>query len=404
MRRLHRAARRLAKPVALVGFIAVFPLATATSCAESESPAQSFLDAGGPDSNASVPTTESCEAGAFCAVALPLSPVSLNGIWGSGPDDVWIVGSPSMTIHWDGAQFSRAAINKREALLGVWGSGRGDVWAFGTTQTLWHSQGFEAETGGWSKSSGTTGIYDGAFATPILAMWGSGANDVWAVGASAVRGINSAYPSVAHCDGWRNGEPDWQVSPTGKTDHPIELEDGGTLEVGSPVVENVNFSAICGNESTGIWIVGHGGKTRYTNGWKDNAAEWTSINSHSARELYAVWCSPDGDVWATGEAATMRRFTRGDGGGYVGVTVETPVSTSLRAFWGSAPDDLWAVGDGGAVIHWDGKAWSLASAPGLEQMNEDLFAVWGSSKDDVWFAGRNVLLHKGSTLLPEKIQ
>src|SRR5215510_5695776 len=67
-------------------------------------------------------------------------------------------------------------------LFGVWGSGANDVWAVGGPGTILHWDGFD-----WmSVSSGTTSFLSG--------VWGSGASDVWAVG---------GYPTstILHWDG-----------------------------------------------------------------------------------------------------------------------------------------------------------------------------------------------------------
>ena len=370
------------------------------SCAESAPPAEGALDAGDTGDTAESgtvlpPPADSCGAGTWCRVELPSTPVSLNGIWGSGPDDVWVAGNPHITIHWNGKRFVRTTVDTRKALFGIWGSGKSDIWAFSTSQTMWHSQGFDGDDAGWSRSSETTGLNhkDGALyrdrPVPILAMWGTSASDVWAVGASMFSYYGSEeVPSVFHCDGWRDGEPNWQPSDTSFAD------------AGSP--EQVSFNAIHGNASSGVWIVGNGGKTRYSTGWNGDRTAWTPVNSHTSRNLNAVWCSPDADVWAAGEGGSMHRFTRADGGEYAALAVDVPTTAVLRALWGFAADDVWAVGDAGTILHWDGKAWSADGA--IQGVTEDLFAIWGSSKDDIWIAGRGVLLHKGSASLPREIK
>ncbi|AKU96549.1 Type IV fimbrial biogenesis protein PilY1 [Labilithrix luteola] len=213
---------------------------------------------------------------------------------------------------------------------------------------------------------------------------------MWAVGTSMVRvkSVDERVASVLHCDGWGDAGPNWQASDTSVAD------------AGSP--EQISFNAIHGNASSGVWIVGNGGKTRYSAGWKADGTAWTPVNSRSSKNLNAVWCSPDADVWAAGEGGSMVRFTREGGGEYAALTVDVPTTGVLRALWGFAPDDVWAVGDAGTILHWDGKAWTTdGSSQGL---TEDLFAIWGSSKDDLWIAGQNVLLHKGSASLPTEIQ
>lgn len=369
---------RIVRAFALLSVL-VASAGSITNCAENataDGPVRTDETDGGShlvDASA-VPTDASqCGAGAWCSVKLPSSQVSLNGIWGAGPNDVWIMGSPSTAIHWDGAQIATNEVDSNKSLLGIWGSGPRDLWTFGTIARMWHYAG-DVTDGGWSRSTDSGGGY----ATPLTAIWGAGPTDIWAIGTSA--------PSVFHCDGWNNGEPDWQISPTSPAIPPL--------------IETIAFNAISGSERAGVWIVGDGGRTRYTPGWSGDHATWNAVESHSQRSLYAVWASPNGDVWAAGEGGIVHRFSRADGGNYSETTVETPASTSLRGLWGSADDDIWAVGDASTVIHWDGTAWSRVDDPVFGQGGTDLFAVWGSSKNDLWIAGRGVLLHNGAVALP----
>ena len=383
----RRSPRTLPLATLLAAMSAAYVIA---SCAESESsPRLPIQDAGHADTNAPMPPVEGCNAGEWCPVALPQERISINGIWGSASNDVWIAGSPAVVFHWDGTELSRTKIETQLPLASVWGSGPGDVWAFGSTKWIWHNDGAGASGGGWSRSSGVevdsgTGMDPLGHPMPIVAMWGSSASDVWAVGASVVGfDFMTRLPTLYHCDGWRNGEPQWQAS--------------GIPIAELPYFDSATYNAICGGTTTGVWVVGDGGKTRFSEGWRGDHADWKAINTDTSRNLNAVWCGPDGDVWAAGESGLMRRFTRGDGGDYVDLAVEPPTNQSIRALWGLAADDLWAVGDAGTILHWDGTSWKNAEGALRSVTTEDLLAIWGSSKDDIWIAGRNILLHHGDT-------
>lgn len=373
-----------------IGALAVQLIA---SCAEGESektrPAtDSGLD---PEAATVVPPVEGCPDDAWCPVAIPPEPVTLNGIWGAEPDDVWIVGTPDVAFHWNGSRLATARLGTRQSLFGVWGSAKDDVWTFSSTSAMWHTRGFDGEDAGWSRTSGTTGPNDdGSWPTPVFAMWGRSAMDIWAVGAGAAG--EPLRPNVFHCDGWRDGAPRWEASPTSAMD--------------PPGLEPISFHAISGSGSAGVWIVGAGGKTRRTDGWQpDGGASWTAVNSHTSTMLHAVWASPSGVVWAGGEGGTMRRFSREDAGGYTAEAVDFPSTATIRALWGSTDDDVWAVGDAGTIVHWDGTAWARVDTPHMPELaRHDLFAIWGWSKDALWIAGEGVLAHKGSAPVPERSQ
>jgi hypothetical protein len=66
---------------------------------------------------------------------------ALVGIWGSGGDDVWAVGTGGLILHWDGNTWERVDSPTTRILSQVWGSGRGDVWAVGEAGTILHWNG-----------------------------------------------------------------------------------------------------------------------------------------------------------------------------------------------------------------------------------------------------------------------
>ena len=74
-----------------------------------------------------------------------------------------------------------------------------------------------------------------------------------------------------------------------------------------------------------------------------------------------------------------------------------PVPTNVSAFaaltsvWGSSKTDVWAVGSNGTVVHWDGKAWTVAPTPTSFYppklpVKNTFYAVRGTGPNDVWIA------------------
>ncbi len=58
-----------------------------------------------------------------------------EGVWGTGPADVWVVGEKGLVLHWNGAAWS-STLTVAEGLRGTWTSPGGDVWACGSNGTL----------------------------------------------------------------------------------------------------------------------------------------------------------------------------------------------------------------------------------------------------------------------------
>ena len=110
----------------------------------------------------------------------PYAGMNFNGMWGTGPNDVWIVGENGRILHtdgyWDKAAFwTQPNSNTRSHLTGIWGAASDDVWAVGENGTIRH---WTYDAGGeldWI-------ISDSKSTTNLRAVWGSSATDIWAVG------------------------------------------------------------------------------------------------------------------------------------------------------------------------------------------------------------------------------
>jgi len=116
------------------------------------------------------------------------NPYTINGIWGSAPNDVWAVGEQNANIrHYNGNW--TVSVYDSPTLFDVWGSSATDVFAVGAAGTIMHYD------GSWgSMPSGDTADING--------VWGSSATDVWAVGAQNA--------TIRHY----NGSGNWTVSVT----------------------------------------------------------------------------------------------------------------------------------------------------------------------------------------------
>jgi hypothetical protein len=103
---------------------------------------------------------------------------TVRDVWGSGPDDVWAVGSyvysstSGFVAHWDGKAWKEQALEGLGGILSIRGSSARDVWAL-AADTIHHFDGTR-----WSVS---------ARVDPSLALrslWASpDGGGAWAVGA-----------------------------------------------------------------------------------------------------------------------------------------------------------------------------------------------------------------------------
>jgi hypothetical protein len=208
-------------------------------------------------------------SGTPLALGAPLSSTNLSDVWGSGPDDVWVVGgNPNgplgeggSILHWDGSSWSvppvsfAIAIYYAPFLTTIWGSGRDDVWAAGGGWLL-HWDGAT-----WSRVQ-IPGV------AMITRVWGSRPNDVWAVG----------FDSVMHWNGIA-----WTL----------------TCRPPSP------FRVVAGSGPNDVWFTtdasGYHGNLTTTLHW-----DGTHFTSSVLRfGLHDLWVSGPGDVWGVGATGTI---------------------------------------------------------------------------------------------------
>jgi hypothetical protein len=308
----------------------------------------------------------------------------LNGVWASGPDDAWAVGSDyfgsdGALLHWDGSVWTHESSGPGDRLLAVWGSGPSDVWAAGRLGRVLHWDGVLWEPVG-------VGL-----AEDITAVHGTGPDDAWAVGVAGL---------VLHWDGaaWRRVDAGtdrtlWDVWAVGPDDVWLVGERGAVLHWDGAEWHDtasrttVGLADIAGGEGVLPLAVGAVGVVV-----QRNDEGWQPVHGYGARaedtlavtDLRAVGGSGIDDVWAVGDAGAVAHW---DGAGWR--VVETGSRKNLKAVWVGAPDRVWATGAGGVALHWDGARWDHYVTGALGSLQ----AVWGTADNDVWAAGDDGALY-----------
>src|SRR5262249_7194869 len=86
----------------------------------------------------------------------------LVDVWGSGPDDVFVVGYGGKVLHYDGSVWQAMVSGTAAGLFSVWGTGPDDVYAAGENGPLLHYDGR-----GWlPMRSGTAANFYGIWDDP----------------------------------------------------------------------------------------------------------------------------------------------------------------------------------------------------------------------------------------------
>jgi hypothetical protein len=287
--------------------------------------------------------------------------------WSSGTGDIWISAGDHL-LHGDGANWTPVTVDSEESIYGLTGTGPGNVFAVGTF-------GFTARYGGtdWTRT---------AFAGPdVYGLWGSSASDVWAVGADEIRHRDGSgtwtstfTPGSESLNGvWGTGPSDvYAVGAQGAI-----LHYGGTDWTSVFSDPAYDLYAAWGSSATDVWAVGGISGTGEVVHW--DGAAWTA-QALGTSTFHSIWGSSATNVIVVGTGGEIERW---DGAGWTPMNSGT--TENLNGVWGSGPDDVYAIGDGGVVLHYDGNAtddWTTLSTPA----NPAAFntGVWGTGPDDVY--------------------
>lgn len=118
-------------------------------------------------------------------VTLPADTPRLHWIWGFGANDLTAVGDRGTVLHWDGHTWARQTTPTTAPLWGVWGAASNDLWTVGGSgdgenpPVLLHGDGTT-----WTAAALPTLMRAGVSA--LYKVWGTGADNVYAVGQRGV--------------------------------------------------------------------------------------------------------------------------------------------------------------------------------------------------------------------------
>lgn len=312
----------------------------------------------------------------------------LFGVWGSGPSDVFAVGSYNTILHYDGNIEGIWTRVDREpsltTLYDVWGAHAENVIVVGGQGTMLHYDGQR-----WSPVNTPT-QHD------LMGIWGIPGGRIFAVGAGGT--LLGHDPAVG---------PGWSLLASGTSsdligihgnsaDNILTVGINGTVlrlgEAGWTAMDlQGNQAAVHHLWGTGldcIHAVDHSGQIwRYDGNqdWRWAATnppgEWSAIGS-----IHGLAC--DQHVFAVGT-----RSLRYLDGTWTEMSMPEGAYISLRSVWVAGPDAVFAVGQGGVILHYDGNQelrWKQMHS-GTDAL---LTGVWGTSASNVFAVGnRGTILH-----------
>ena len=272
------------------------------------------------------------------------------------------------------------------SLRGVWGSGPNDIYAVGRNATAFSDP--NDPTNLQPHDYGVIDHYDGNTWTvktidqlgpdaqlnqPLVGVAGSGPNDIYAVGGRFDSRTFVNDPVLHTTGGQTWSSATFPHQTLGNPPFAYEYSLNG-----------VWVSGINDGGYHDVYVVGRNGRIDYSH---DDGATWAGSYSTATfgGGLSSVWGSGLNDVYAVGSPGTILHST--DRG--VNWTLQT-VSTSgaLLGVWGSGPNDVFVVGTpngnvSGAIYHFDGVNWGAQTSVTQNR----LISVWGSGHTDVYAVG-----------------
>ncbi|HVT08842.1 MAG TPA: hypothetical protein VHO67_15395, partial [Polyangia bacterium] len=144
-----------------------------------------------------------------------------------------------------------------------------------------------------------------------------------------------------------------------------------------PLPTGDRFTQAFGIGADEVWAVGTSGTlVRF-----HQDGTWSAVPSPMT-EVYTLWGLSSNDVWAGGAQGVYRW----NGQAWTASPVGTgPSSRAVYAIWGCAPEEVWGVG--AALGHWSNGAWTYPTLPASSGQNPLYKTVWGSACNDVWAGG-----------------
>ncbi len=206
-------------------------------------------------------------------VAETFTNFNLNDVWGSSDSDIFAVGNwdvqgDGAIWHYNGTDWTlqQTADMVDHWLQGVWGTDGSNVYAV-TQRSItsgkvlrYNGSAWAVEVEGWPDSGG---LDDG-----LYGIWGSAANDVFAVGEGGL---------ALHYNG-----SSWSTTATG----------GSYL-----------YRAVWGSSSTDVFVTVLGGGIHHWNG-----SSWSIQTNPTSEHLYGIWGTSYRDVYTVGANGTILHF------------------------------------------------------------------------------------------------
>jgi hypothetical protein len=138
------------------------------------------------------------------------------------------------------------------------------------------------------------------------------------------------------------------------------------------------------------WAVSNEDLGKTSTIWRVDATTFTSSLAGVTGRFLALGGQSDANAWAVGQAGAMIHW---DGGAWSKAWSTSVNDVFIYGAWMAAPNDGWAVASEGTILRWNGTSW----APFTSNTASNLGAVHGIGPSDVWAGAGTQLLHFDGT-------
>lgn len=265
---------------------------------------------------------------------------------------------------------------------GVWGSAANDVYAVGRSGRLAHSTG----DGKWTAQPTTTSAH-------LTGVWGSSASDIYV-------SVNSNFILHSVGDGtwqhqdytvgttfddvWGSGPSDIYVVGAGA----VHGTGDGKWETPAQSLGSGTTFAIWGSSDSNIYAVRDGSGDQ-TISHSTGDGKWKAETTPAGPKMQWIWGADANHIYAVGGNIVL--FSSGNGVWTVDFTLDD--AEHFGGIWGFGPDAIYACTSSGHVYRSNGGGrWS---APAVYDPNptSNCYGVWGTADDNLYLATGKGIVH-----------
>jgi hypothetical protein len=306
----------------------------------------------------------------------PLPGLTFTGVWGTGPEDVWVTSEKSgeALFHWDGRAWSSVSLPISD-LYGISGKSSTDILVVGEKGSA------QYDGDRWTVAVNST-------PSRLLGAWHAADGKLLVGVAGQVHRSARGHPWHSLDQGGRADLVSLSVPEEDRWWFANGTSLFADLKIDMPQPGPSNALVAMGYRR--LWAVGDFGRVDlHSWGPHGNGTNFFYLpQTFHFRGIFPLRDDPSAHAWLVGADSVTGQGVLVQLQAYNTWTrypLEAP--GALNAVHGTQADDVWAVGDG-VIAHWDGKAWTETRAPGMpaflavKAMERDL--AWALSAKSLW--------------------